>query len=92
MTFNYRTKALLLAVFGWLILAGSAAWAAESVASLSELLGDKSPAGAHPGGQGVGVPRSFLVVLIIGCLSVYMARITETFCFQWRLVQETGGL
>jgi HEAT repeat protein len=43
MTFNYRTKALLLAAFGWLILAGSAAWAAESVASLSELLGDKSP-------------------------------------------------
>jgi HEAT repeat protein len=44
MTFNYRTRAMLFAVGGWLILAGSAAWAAESVASLAAKLGDKSPA------------------------------------------------
>ena len=36
MTFNYRTKALLFAVGGWLVLAGATAWAAES--SLKELL------------------------------------------------------
>ena len=38
MTSNYRTKALLLAVGGWLILAGSTAWAAE--ASLKDKIGE----------------------------------------------------
>ena len=54
MTFNYRMRALLFAAAGWLMLAGSAAWAAETVASLTEKLGDKSPAVRAQAAQALG--------------------------------------